>query len=104
MKAIQEGTGVDVPKRQAEELSRVLSADFDEFYASPPEAEASRPVEEASAPKEGASQLLVMSTDGKGVVVRKQDLREATRKKAEVTTHKLKARLTDLPGALKVSP
>jgi hypothetical protein len=60
VKAIQEGTGVEVPKRQAEELSRALSADFDEFYASPPEAEASRPVEEASAPKEGASQLLVM--------------------------------------------
>ena len=35
-----------------------------------------------------------MSTDGKGIVVRKQDLREATRKKAEATTHKLKARLS----------
>jgi hypothetical protein len=35
-----------------------------------------------------------MSTDGKGIVVRQQDLREATRKKAEATTHKLKARLS----------
>jgi len=101
VKAIQEGTGAEVPKRQAEELSRAISADFDEFYASPPEEEASRPVEEASrpveeasAPKEGASKLLVMSTDGKGIVVRQQDLREATRKKAEVATHKLKARLS----------
>jgi hypothetical protein len=80
VKAIEEGTGAEVPKRQAEELSRAISADFDEFYAS-------RPVEEAS-------ELLVMSTDGKGIVVRQQDLREATRKKAETTTPKLKARLS----------
>ncbi len=85
--AIQEGTGAEVPKRQAEELSRAISADFDEFYARSPEEEDSRPVAEAS-------DLLVMSTDGKGIVVRKQDLREATRKKAEATTHKLKARLS----------
>jgi hypothetical protein len=94
VKAIQEGTGAKVPKRQAEELSRAISADFDEFYARPPVEEDSPPVEEASAPKEGASKLLVMSTDGKGIVVRQQDLREATRKKAEATTHKLKARLS----------
>jgi len=101
VKAIQEGTGAQVPKRQAEELSRAISVDFDEFYASPPVEETSAPVEEASAPVEEADapveevgKLLVMSTDGKGIVVRKQDLREATRKKAEATTHKLKARLS----------
>ncbi|MEF8751416.1 MAG: hypothetical protein V5A91_04970 [Candidatus Accumulibacter necessarius] len=59
-----------------------------------PEEDASRPGEEARAPEEDASKLLVMSTDGKGIVVRKQDLREATRKKAEATTHQLKARLS----------
>ena len=101
VKAIQEGTGAEVPKRQAEELSRAISVDFDEFYARPPVEENTRPVEEAgtpeeeaSAPNEGARKLLVMSTDGKGIVVRQQDLREATRKKAEATTHKLKARLS----------
>ncbi|MBK7956466.1 MAG: ISKra4 family transposase [Candidatus Accumulibacter sp.] len=101
VKAIQEGTGAEVPKRQAEELSRAISVDFDEFYARPAVEDARRPVEEASAPEEEAgtpevdsSDLLVMSTDGKGIVVRKQDLREATRKKAEATTHKLKARLS----------
>ena len=87
VKAIQEGTGAEVPKRQAEELSRAISADFDEFYASPPVEEDTRSVAEAR-------DLLVMSTDGKGIVVRQQDLREATRKKAEATTHKLKARLS----------
>ena len=101
VKAIQEGTGAEVPKRQAEELSRAISADFEEFYARPPVEDARRPEEEASAPEEEArtpegssSDLLVMSTDGKGIVVRQQDLREATRKKAEATTHKLKARLS----------
>ncbi len=86
MKAIEEGTGAEVPKRQAEALSRAISADFDEFYASESE--------DASRPEEDASKLLVMSTDGKGIVVRQQDLREATRKKAEATTHKHKARLS----------
>jgi hypothetical protein len=94
VKAIQEGTGAKVPKRQAEELSRAISVDFDEFYARPPVQEDTRLVAEASAPVEEARDLLVMSTDGKGIVVRKQDLREATRKKAEATTHKLKARLS----------
>jgi hypothetical protein len=87
VKAIQEGTGAEVPKRQAEELSRAISADFDEFYAR-------RRVEKDGRPVAEASDLLVMSTDGKGIVVRKQDLREATRKKAEATTYKLKARLS----------
>jgi hypothetical protein len=87
VKAIEEGTGGAVPKRQAEELSRAISVDFDEFYTV-------RPVEETSAPEEEARTLLVMSTDGKGIVVRQQDLREGTRKKAEATTHKLKARLS----------
>ena len=94
VKAIEEGTGGEVPKRQAEELSRAISADFDEFYASPAVAEDTRPVEEASSPGGGTGDLLVMSTDGKGIVVRQQDLREATRKKAEATAHKLKARLS----------
>ena len=80
VRSLEEGTGAIVPKRQAEDLSRAVSADFDAFYAS-------RPVE-------GASELLVMSTDGKGIVVRTQDLRAATRKQAEATTHKLHARLS----------
>ena len=34
--AIEEGTGAQVPKRQTEQLSRAISVDFDEFYASQP--------------------------------------------------------------------
>ena len=114
VKAIQEGTGAEVPKRQAEELSRAISADFDKFYARPPVAEDSPPVEqartpeeEARAPEEGAGNLLVMSTDGKGIVVRKQDLREATRKKAEATRRRTnlrpKSRTQTLHGAGKIA-
>ena len=77
--AIEEGTGAQVPKRQIEQLSRAISVDFEEFYASQPMA--------------AGTGLLVMSVDGKGVVMRKQDLREATRKAAEKSKRKLKTRL-----------
>jgi hypothetical protein len=40
--------------------------------------------------------LLVISADGRDVVVRREDLREATRKRAEESTHKVETRLT--PG------
>jgi hypothetical protein len=43
-----------LPKLQAEELSRAISADFDEFYARPRVEKDGRPVAEAS-------DLLVMS-------------------------------------------
>ena len=77
--AIKEGTGAQVPKRQIEQLSQAISVDFDEFYA--------------SQLMEAGTGLLVMSVDGKGVVMRKQDLREATRKAAEKSKRKLKSRL-----------
>jgi len=80
VKAIEEGTGAQVPKRQTEQLSRAISVDFDEYYA--------------SKPMERGSGMLVMSVDGKGVVMRQQDLREATRKAAEASRHKLKTRLS----------
>lgn len=78
--AIEEGTGAKVPKRQTEQLSRAISVDFEEFYA--------------SQPMEAGTGLLVMSVDGKGVVMRKQDLREGTRKAAEKSKRKLKTRLS----------
>lgn len=65
-------TGGHVPKRQAEELSPKMAVDFDAFYAK-------RAVENP----EDSDDLLVMSTDGKGVVMREEALREATRRAAE---------------------
>ena len=52
VKAIDEGTCAQVPKRQSEQLSRAISVDFDAYYAS-------RPVEAAQG-------LLVMTTEGRG--------------------------------------
>lgn len=80
VEAVTKGTGGRVPKRQAEQIAQAVSGDFESYYAN-------RPVKEA----EG---VLVMSTDGKGIVVRKEDLREATRKAAETSTQKLKTRLS----------
>lgn len=80
VKAIEEGTGAQVPKRQTEQRSRAISVDFDEYYA--------------SKPLEVGSGMLVMSVDGKGVVMRQQDLREATRKAAAASRHNLKTRLS----------
>ena len=80
VRAIAEGMGAKVPKRQTEQLSRAVSRDFDACYA--------------SQPREAATGLLVMSVDGKGVVVRHQDLREATRVAADKSKRKCKTRLS----------
>lgn len=75
-------TGGFVPKRQAEEQVRKLAVDFDAFYVR-------RQVESGN-----GEDLLVMSADGKGIVMRHEDLREGTRKRAEEEKHKLETRLS----------
>jgi hypothetical protein len=65
-------TGGHVPKRQAEELAIAATVDFDTFYAQ-------RPANDSVSP----SALLLASSDGKGVRMLPQALREATRKAAE---------------------
>jgi len=82
-RAIETTTGGQVPKRQAEELAAKVSQDFDSFY----QHRGSRGPEETLDP-------LVMSEDGKGIVMRKEDLREATKRAAERESHKLKTRLS----------
>lgn len=68
-------TGAHVPKRQVEELVQRAAQDFDAFY------ESRRVAPEPPHAAEG--ELLVITTDGKGVVMHKKDLRPATRKAAE---------------------
>lgn len=70
--SIAKNTGGRVPKRQAERLAVSAATDFEAFYEQ-------RQAKEA----ENGDSLLVMSLDGKGIVMRKEDLREATRLKAE---------------------
>lgn len=83
---LSETTGASVPKRQAEQLAARAAVDFDDFYA-----------ERESAAQSGSaatSDLLVMTADGKGVVMRKEDLLPATRKAAETRQHKLEKRIS----------
>ena len=77
-------TGAQVGKRQVEELVRRAAQDFDAFYQMRYEV---RPAEETGA-------ILVLTADGKGVVMRREDLREATRQRAARTPHKLAHRLS----------
>jgi hypothetical protein len=77
-------TGCKVSKRQVEELAMAAAADFDAFYTQSP----------LELSVLGPSALVVLSCDGKGIVVRREDLREATRKAAEQGSRKLEKRLT----------
>jgi len=81
---LSETTGAHVGKRQVEELVIRAAEDFDAFYK---EGYAFRPWEQTGP-------IMVVTVDGKGVVMRHEDLREATQKKAETTRHKLTNRLS----------
>ena len=65
-------TGGHVPKRQAQNLMPAIAADFDAFYT-----------KRQMAGPEDTPDILAMSSDGKGVVMREDSLREATRVAAE---------------------
>lgn len=81
-------TGTAVPKRQLEELAARAAQDFDAFYAQ-------RSIEQQPPVGEQAKgSLLVISVDGKGVVMRHEDLRPATQKAAQRRRHKLSKRLS----------
>jgi hypothetical protein len=86
VKAIGRTTGADVGKRQVEQLAPRAAADFDAFYDS--RAVATRAETDKTAP------ILVLTTDGKGVVMRPEALREATRMAASQRERKLRKRLT----------
>jgi hypothetical protein len=80
---IRNTTGGVVPKRQMIEQTVKMSQDFDAFYNLPGE-------------PEKRSDLLVITVDAKGIVMREEDLRPATRKAAETHKDSHGARLT--PG------
>lgn len=79
-------TGATISKRQLEELVVRAADDFDTFYET-------RAVITPSAIAAQA-EILAIATDGKGVVMRRESLREATRRAAAATKRKLKGRLT----------
>lgn len=82
---IAETTGAQVGKRQCEEVTVKVAQDFAEFYAQ----------RQVNAP-EPSSELLVLTTDGKGIVMHPEDLREATAKAAQQAVGQSKSRLS--PG------
>jgi len=77
-------TGAPVHKRQVEELAQAAAQDFEAFYAQ----------RSLDATAGGPKRVLVVTSDAKGIVVRPEDLREATRRAAAQHQHKLHKRLT----------
>jgi hypothetical protein len=80
--AIERSTGVSVAKRQVESLTSAAATDVEDFYT-------------ARAPEPGESDdVVVISVDGKGIVMRPDALREATARAAGAATPKLGTRLS----------
>jgi len=82
VEAIERGTGQHLGKRQVEDLASRAAIDFDAFYLQRP------------APVAEVGDVLVLSCDGKGVVMRPGSLRAATAKAAAGTNPKLATRLS----------
>ncbi len=81
---LRERTGLALGKRQVEELAVRAVVDFDSFYAE-------RATEEQ---EHGERDVLILSADGKGIVMRSEALREATAKAAQRASPKLTTRLS----------
>jgi hypothetical protein len=84
VKTLEAFTGAHVPKRQFEELVIRAAQDFEAFYAD-------RQTRARADPHTGP--VLVLTVDGKGVVMRPEDLREATRRAAAQRVETFTARL-----------
>jgi hypothetical protein len=82
--AITRATGAIIGKRQVEELARRAAVDIDAFYA------VRRP-----GPRPD-DRMLVLTFDGKGIVMRPEALRKATARAAAAARHRLATRLS--PG------
>jgi hypothetical protein len=83
LKLVGRTTGAHVPKRQAEEAVQRAANDFETFYSGT-HRDLKRPTGE----------LLVLSFDQKGVVLRKEDLTARARKAAESTAPKHETRVS----------
>jgi len=80
--AIERQTGQRLGKRQVQELATLAAMDFEDFY------EARRPA------RCRRGDLLVLSADGKGIVMRPDALRAATARRSARAGPKLKVRLS----------
>ncbi|MEO7942848.1 MAG: ISKra4 family transposase [Marmoricola sp.] len=82
VEAIERGTGQRLGKRQVEDLASSAAVDFDAYYR------------QRQAPTAPTADVLVISCDGKGVVMRPGSLRTATAKAAAHANPKLLTRLS----------
>ena len=82
VEAIERASGQQLGKRQLEQLAAAAAVDFEAFYT------ARQP------PAGAADDVLVLSCDGKGIVMRPDALRPATAKAAKNSSNKLDARLS----------
>lgn len=80
---IAQTTGGRVAKRQMEDVAAAVAQDFESFYN-----------RARGKTAETTNDLLVLSIDGKGIVMRPDGLREATRQAGEREQHKMKTRLS----------
>jgi hypothetical protein len=80
--AIDRGTAAHVGKRQAEGLARAAAVDFEAFC------------ERTDRQEPDEDDVVVISADGKGIVMRPDGLRPATAAKAAIAKTKLKGRLS----------
>jgi hypothetical protein len=80
--AISRACGQRVGKRQVESLAAAAARDVEDFYA------------RRAQPRAGPDDVLVISADGKGIVMRPEALRPATAAKAQAASHKLTCRLS----------
>ena len=78
-------TGGAVGKRQCEEVTVKVASDFEEFYA-----------QKSRNQLTSKDELLVLTSDGKGIVMHSEDLREATAQAASKSSSARKTRLS--PG------
>ncbi len=86
---IRDYSGAKIAKRQIEEIALAVAVDFDAFY------------ELRKREREVTDHLLVITTDGKGIVMLHEHLREETRKRAEQRANNVELRLS--PGEKKDS-
>jgi hypothetical protein len=80
--AIERSCGVSVGKRQVEMLAGEAAQDVDAFYAA------------RAGVRPPVGDVLVLTADAKGIVMRSDSLREPTRRAAAGSTHKMTTRLS----------
>jgi hypothetical protein len=86
---VHDDAGSVIARRTVEEFAVRAAQDFDAFYGRVLRAR-------SGARAEPNDELLVLSTDGKGIVMRREDLRAALRLAADKNVYKLETRLA--PG------